>query len=100
MRCLSAKEANQLREGTPRTIDRAHIFSAASYPKLIYNVNNIVSLHRYIHQRMDEYRNPLTGEQISDMNFHFYWWWRIKNAKVEDYTSDLDYEDLLRNEIK
>jgi hypothetical protein len=99
MRCLSVKESFQLIKGQEHTIDRAHIFAASASPTLIYNVNNVVTLTRFIHRRMDEYKSPLTGDAI-DINEHYYWWHRIKNSLIEDFDPETDYELLLKQQIK
>jgi hypothetical protein len=98
-RCLSIKESYQFIDGSPKTLDRCHIFSRSSHQKLIYIKNNIISLQRFIHRRMDDYKNPLTNENI-DINKHFYWWWRIKNHCIEDYDEEIDYEEILMKEIR
>jgi hypothetical protein len=98
-RCISITESHQLKHDSPRTVDRCHIFSRSSYPKLIYNHNNIVPLARYIHHRMDSFCDPLYGEPC-EINVTFYWWWRIKNHKIEKYNPEIDYEELLLEEIK
>jgi hypothetical protein len=99
MRCLSLKESHQFIKGSEMTIDRAHIFAASDCPELIYSVTNIASLTRFIHRRMDEYKSPLTGDFVQ-RNEHFYWWYRILKLSMEAYNSDLDYEYLLKQEIK
>jgi len=90
-RCLSAKEYHQLRRGSPSSLDRAHILSAASRPDKIYNPNNVITLKRYIHRRMDDWQCPLTGEP-ADANTHFWWWKRIKTHSMEAYDPYIDYE--------
>ena len=94
IRCLLAKEAYSLKTGSPAILDRAHIFAASSHPNLIYNVNNVITLSRYIHRRMDDYQDPLTGDPI-DVNTHYYWWLRIKTHKFVEYDADTDYEQEL-----
>jgi 5-methylcytosine-specific restriction endonuclease McrA len=97
-RCISVTESHQLLSVGPKSIDRCHIFSRSSYPKLIYNKNNIISLSRYIHERMDNYRSPLNGDFI-DENVHWYWWWRIFNHKIEKYNEEIIYEEILYKEL-
>lgn len=92
--CISIKESFELKTGTQKKLDPAHILSAGSNPELIYNPDNVVTLQRYIHRRMDNYENPLTGESIS-VNEHYYWWWRIKNHKIAEYDESITYKDLL-----
>jgi hypothetical protein len=97
--CLSITEAKQLKYGSEKTLDRAHIFAASSRPDLIYNTNNIVTLTRFIHRRMDNYQSPVSGENIS-LQEHYYWWWRILTKSIEKYNDTLDYEQLIISKIK
>lgn len=98
LKCLSMKEYFQLKKGTQFNIDPAHIFSAASEPSQVYNVKNVICLTRFIHRRMDDYQNPLTGKDI-DLNTHYYWWWRIYKHTIEGYDKDKDYKEMLKKEI-
>lgn len=91
LKCLSAKEYYSLKNGSPTTIDHAHIFSAGAHPDKIYWPDNVVLLSRFIHRRMDDFQSPLTGDTITK-NEHFYWWYRIKESIVEEYDESIDYE--------
>ena len=98
MRCITVVESKLLKVGSPKTIDRCHIFKASVFIDHIYNIKNIVSLQRYIHHRMDNYENPLDGTPI-DLNETWYWWYRIYMTNTEKYDKDIDYELILRKEI-
>jgi len=98
-KCLSAKEFHQLIKGSPITLDRAHIFSASNHPELIYNPKNVITLRRFLHRRLDDYKNPINEQPLS-YEENRYWWWRIKNHKIEKYDPEIDYELLLLSEIK
>jgi len=98
IKCLSAKEAHQLQNGSPTTLDRAHIFSAANFPDLVYNPKNVITLKRFIHMRMDNYQSPINGDPI-ELNEHWYWWYRIFNKTICEYKPELDYEVLLKSGI-
>jgi len=98
-RCISAKEYNQLIQGSPKTLDRAHIFAASAHPELLYNPNNVITLRRFIHRRMDDFTNPLNGESIS-LQEHWYWWYRIYTHKIIKFDENTDYELLMIQEIK
>jgi hypothetical protein len=89
-KCISLKEAHLLVNGSPKILDRAHILARSSYPNLKYNPNNIITLQRFIHNRMDHFQSPLTGEPV-DLNLHYYWWYRIKTRSMEDYLDNKDY---------
>jgi hypothetical protein len=99
MMCLSITESKQLKVGTERTLDRAHIFAASNRPDIIYNPNNVVTLTRFVHRRMDNFQNPLNGDPI-DRETHYYWWWRIFSRSIEKFNSEIDYEQLLLSKIK
>ena len=58
-----------------KTIDGAHYKSRSRYPFLIYYPDNVVPLNRYSHSMLDQYRNPITGEQISKDEQEE--WWRF-----------------------
>lgn len=100
LQCLSAKEYYSLVPGHPTIKDCAHIFSAGTHPDKIYWTDNVVLLSRYIHRRMDDFQNPLTGDSLSSKNEHYYWWYRIKESAVIEYDESIDYELLLLNNIK
>jgi len=98
-RCLSAKEAHQLISGIPTTLDRAHIFSAANYPDMIYNAKNVITLRRFIHRRLDDYQCPLTG-QTTSIQEHYWWWYRIVTHQMIKYDETIDYEELLLSAVR
>ena len=98
-KCLSIKESHQLIISEPKRVDRCHILSRSLYPELIYNINNIITLSRYIHRRMDNFENPLNGSNLDD-KLHFYWWYRILFHRIEKFNEDVDYKELLLNKIK
>lgn len=97
-KCLSAVEAYSIKAGTQHEIDPAHIFPASHEPELIYNPDNVISLERWVHRRMDDYKNPLNGDNI-DLNEHYYWWYRIFMRKYFAYDESIDYKDILYKKI-
>lgn len=97
--CISITESKQIILGNPTRIDRCHILSRSQYPELKYNENNIVPLQRFIHKRMDEYRDPISNEYI-DLNKHYYWWYRIHEKKIIKYDQETDYEIMVRKSIE
>lgn len=98
-RCLTAVEFNQLKVGSPGNVDRCHIFPRSSYPELINNSNNIITLRRFIHRRLDDWLCPLTGNVI-DLRYHYFWWYRIFLRKIENFNSEFDYELELLEKIR
>ena len=98
IKCLFIPEFHQLKKEYPSQIDRCHIFASGSHPEQTYNPKNIITLNRTYHKRMDEYRNPVTGDSC-DLKEHWYWWWRIYKKQPYKYNENTDYEYLLKAEI-
>lgn len=92
--CLSVTEFYQIKPGTPANLDPAHVIPVSEDSKIMYNPRNVVTLTRFIHRRMDDYKSPLTGEDITK-NEHYYWWWRILENKVACYDENVDYKALV-----
>jgi hypothetical protein len=95
--CLSiseAKFANHI-EGFVSRLDCAHMFSAGNFPALIYNKNNCYRISHTFHERLDSYKDPLTGDFI-DRNEWAWWWWRISSKSTEKYEKDTNYEYRIR----
>lgn len=63
--------------------DPAHVFGKGAYPHMKYDVDNIVTLNRVFHSRLDHYFHPLTGKSINK-NEHEMWWRRIVGNKLYD----------------
>lgn len=59
--------------GLHKQIDVAHVFSRGSCPHLKYDKDNLVPLNRFSHSMLDQFRDPITGEQI-DKYEHEIWW--------------------------
>ena len=55
------------------TLDPAHVFGKGSYPHMKHDVDNIVSLYRLFHSRMDAGQDPLTGKSISKRRITEWW---------------------------
>jgi len=58
------------------TVDPAHILPKSVYPKFKYNHYNVIPLSRLFHSRLDSYKDPITGKNISKEE-HEIWWNRI-----------------------
>jgi hypothetical protein len=63
-------------DGLNKKLDPAHVFGRGSHPHMKYEVDNVVTLSRLFHNRLDQYKNPLTGEDIS-LDETYEWWKRI-----------------------
>jgi hypothetical protein len=79
-------------------LDPAHVFPVSTYPSQVYNRNNVYSLCRTHHERIDNYCSPVTGKQIS-INRHFWWWYRVINKSTIEYDMDTNYEGLVKDQI-
>jgi hypothetical protein len=101
---LSATEMkqfeNSIRNFSTHIIDPAHYKAVSQRPDLIYDVNNIYSLCRQMHERIDHCMDPVTGD-FCDSQRTEYWWQRIieqrrqnlEQAKLKSssfYLGDLD----------
>jgi len=64
---IEKREVDSLLNGNPvlKTLDPAHIFGRGSNPELKYVKENIVSLYRLFHTRLDCYQHPITGKPIT-----------------------------------
>lgn len=56
-----------------RQLDGAHVFSRSRYPHMKYDPLNVVSLNRWSHSCLDQYRDPIDGKSI-DKETHDAWW--------------------------
>lgn len=97
--CISIQESYSLVVGSQTALDPAHVIPASVDPSIIYEPKNVVTLQRFVHRRMDNFQNPLTGEDLNSSNEHWYWWWRITQHKVISYDADVDYKQLIYNYI-
>lgn len=102
-RCLTGDEAIKSRKDavliTFSIIDPAHIYPVSKYPEIMYEADNIMCLCRHHHSLIDNYKDPITGENI-DENKVFYWWWRAKNSITDKYDETQDYKELLKQKYK
>lgn len=62
--------------------DPAHHLPVSTHPELCYRVDNVFTLCRYMHDYIDNLRNPITGERIS-VEEREEWWQRIIQAEVK-----------------
>lgn len=95
--CLTVKEAllfEQNQDGfSTSKIDPAHYKPVSLRPDLIYDAdNNIYSLCRRMHERLDHGRDPVTGEYCTPDATEKYWQRII--AKRKENLSKTDNVDL------
>jgi len=64
-------------------IDHAHILPRSTHSYLKYDVDNIVLLSRLFHSRLDEFRDPITGEYIGKV-MAGQWWQYILGSPQHD----------------
>jgi len=58
------------------TLDPAHVFPVSLFPHLVYDVENVVLLCRYVHECLDSGKNPITGDSLTKEE-HENLWMRI-----------------------
>lgn len=78
-RVLSVNELIQAGVGfdsTGEPLDVAHIVSRSQSSKLYYDMDNLLSLRRIFHSRLDKYKDPITGKSILKED-RDYWFIRI-----------------------
>ena len=54
-------------------VDPAHHLAVSTHPNLIYDVSNVFTLCRTMHNRLDSNQNPITGEYCSSEEIEMYW---------------------------
>jgi hypothetical protein len=83
---LTAEEKEIIEEsffGGLKEIDYAHVFNKSKYKFMKYLPENVVCLSRLFHARLDIYRDPITGKNITKEEVEN-WWKRIVGE--EQYT--------------
>lgn len=104
-KCLTYAEAIQMQDschgnGNFETIDPAHHYPVSIRPDLVYNTDEIYCLCRFHHDRIDNYRDPVTNEIIGKEK-HEEWWDRIKATRnpsdlgigVKELPEFFDFDD-------
>lgn len=61
-------------------LDPAHIIPVSERPDLCYNSDNIVTLNRYSHEMLDNFKHPITGTPINKQEV-LAWWKKIAKEK-------------------
>lgn len=64
----------------PDAVDPAHIYPRSTYPHLKYHPDNVVSVSRIFHQRLDNHQHPLTGDPIAGDD-RLMWFQRIIGSR-------------------
>lgn len=89
IRCLTAVEYLILKKNAGpylNILDPAHYLSVSERPDLCYDSDNICLVNRYSHQNLDDFKNPLTGDPISEEEVQK-WWSRIISTNYEQENS-------------
>jgi hypothetical protein len=60
--------------GVMKTLDGAHILSRSNRCDLVYDIDNVVLLCRYVHSCLDNGVDPFTQERISKEEVKEYWY--------------------------
>jgi hypothetical protein len=100
IRCLTLTESKIVEKikSFNKRLDRAHMLSASSRPEHIYNPKNVMKISRTFHERLDNYKDLMTGEPI-ESNERFWWCWRIMNIRTDKYLESIDYEAMIMSEL-
>jgi hypothetical protein len=64
-------------------IDRAHVFGKGANPSLKYDVDDIIWLNRYSHNNLDQFRHPVTGEQITAEEVEQHWRFLVGDERYD-----------------
>ena len=70
-----------------QVLDAAHVIRRSQSPKLKYCLRNVVLLRRSFHDRLDQYKDPVTGESISKEEADN-WWLRIVGRETWDWLQE------------
>lgn len=84
---LTAKEFILLKKNAGisfRILDPAHYIAVSHEPSLCYEVNNICTLNHYSHSLLDDFRDPIDGHYINDIEVKK-WWERILKGNPTQY---------------
>lgn len=73
LKCLSDEEFYQFIAHVKKvggsfllsTLDPAHIYPKGAYPWMKYNPDNVVQLNRFVHACLDQMKDPITDEFIT-----------------------------------
>jgi len=100
---LSPTELKQLCKNAKKffyIIDPAHILRKSMYPKLKYEINNIVSLNRYSHSQLDVFNNPITGEYIGPKESWVFWKKILGSNQLEQLITIINRLNLTIKELQ
>ena len=67
--------------------DTAHVIRRSQSSRLYYDPRNLVTLQRIVHQRLDTYRNPLTGKSATREETDT-WWKRLVGLETWNYLQE------------
>lgn len=85
--CLTIPEAIRFQKSNPEfstyTIDPAHHIAVSRSIKSMYDPNNVFSICRCHHERLDHSKNPITGKPCNSEETE-YWWKRIIKKREEN----------------
>lgn len=68
-------------DSTGETLDVAHIVSRSQSSNLYYEMENLISMRRIFHSRLDSYKDPITGKSISKED-RDYWFIRMVGKQL------------------
>ena len=66
------------------TLDPAHYLAVSERPDIYTMASNIITLNRYSHSNLDNFRDPIDGHPITKEEVHN-WWVRLLKADPKQY---------------
>lgn len=79
--------------GLHNIIDPAHILNKAVYVEVYYDPDAIVLLNRYSHSMLDQSKNPITGEDITQRQIWFWWKFIYGEIALQDLFNKYNIHD-------
>ena len=85
------KEVLGIQTVAPQDLEYAHVFRRSGYSRYKFCPSNVVQLHKVVHFRLDNYKDPLTGNPCSAESVND-WWARILGTTRKHFDQ---YQNLL-----
>lgn len=79
-----------------KTVDGAHYKSRSRYPFLIYYPENVVPLNRFSHSMLDQCRDPISGDLITQEEQESWWELILGGERYKRVNYIVSRNDVLR----
>jgi hypothetical protein len=93
LKCLTLKEFEAFKALNPdylKILDPAHVLDVGDYPSLMYCADNILTINRTAHERLDSNRSPISGNVI-EKGYVKQWW--VKILGPEQFQNLMKFKD-------